>query len=99
MSPRGRSAFPYTPTWARKRPRWSSTRWPPRSRAARPSVGRREGMHAELRPRGASLKVAVTGGSGFIGSNVVDRLMAEHYEVVVIDERAPHRNDVAHRLV
>ena len=31
-------------------------------------------------------KVAVTGGAGFIGSNLSERLLAENYEVVVVDD-------------
>jgi len=32
------------------------------------------------------MKVLVTGGAGFIGSNIVDRLIDEGYEVVVVDD-------------
>jgi UDP-glucose 4-epimerase len=34
------------------------------------------------------MKVLITGGAGFIGSNVADRLIGEKYEVVVIDNLA-----------
>lgn len=40
------------------------------------------------------MNVLVTGGSGFIGSHVVDKLVEHECTVRVFDERKPHRDDV-----
>jgi UDP-glucose 4-epimerase len=40
------------------------------------------------------MRSIVTGGSGFIGSHVVDELMRNGHEVAVLDIRKPHRPDV-----
>lgn len=39
------------------------------------------------------MKCIVTGGSGFIGSNLVDRLIKEGHQVVVIDNESSESND------
>ena len=38
--------------------------------------------------------ILVTGGSGFIGSHIVDKLVEHGYDVRVMDLREPHRGDV-----
>jgi UDP-glucose 4-epimerase len=43
--------------------------------------------------------VSVTGGSGFIGSSVVDALLAAGHDARVLDPRPPHRDDVDWRQV
>ena len=42
------------------------------------------------------MRTLVTGGGGFIGSHVVDRLVAAGHDVHVVDLRPPQRADVGH---
>ena len=44
------------------------------------------------------MKALVTGGLGFIGSHLVDRLLSDAWEVVVLDYSLPgHRSNIAHQ--
>ncbi len=45
------------------------------------------------------MRIAVTGGAGFIGSHLVDRLARDGHTIVVVDTRRPHRDDVEHHQV
>lgn len=40
------------------------------------------------------MNILVTGGSGFIGSHIVDKLIEAKHRVRVLDLKGPHRNDI-----
>ena len=42
------------------------------------------------------MNIRVIGGSSFIGSHVVDKLLEYGHEVTVFDIKKPHRPDVSH---
>lgn len=42
------------------------------------------------------MNIGVIGGSGFIGSHVVDKLIEAGHEVTILDMMKPHRDDVRH---
>ena len=48
---------------------------------------------------GQAGRIGITGGSGFIGSCVADRMTTAGSDVVVLDTRPPQRSDVAYRHV
>ena len=41
-----------------------------------------------------SKKALVTGGSGFIGSHIVDQLVKKKYKVTIVDKINPKRKDI-----
>src|SRR5262249_58140452 len=70
-------------------------RWPHFARRARPD--HRYGLRATARGtraltlRSSGMRVLVTGGAGFIGSHVVDALVARGDDVIVLDDLASGR--------
>ena len=42
------------------------------------------------------MNIGIIGGSGFIGSHIVDKLLAVGHEVTIFDIMAPTRGDVRH---
>ncbi len=45
------------------------------------------------------MRIAISGGSGFIGSHVVDRMIDAGHTAIVLDTRPPQRPDVTYRQV
>ena len=82
-------------SWASGR---SSARGAPLARPQRASADRRQGggrRRARRRPGragGLSVRTLVTGGAGFIGSTLVDRLLAEGHAVDVVDDLSSGRS-------
>ena len=44
-------------------------------------------------------KCIVTGGAGFIGSNLTDKLVKLGHEVTVLDNLAPEENQIYQKLI
>lgn len=44
------------------------------------------------------MKVIITGGAGFIGSNVADRLVSESYDVVAVDNLATGKKNLNEKI-
>ena len=42
------------------------------------------------------MNIGIIGGSGFIGSHLVDKLLEHDHEVTVLDIKKPHRDDITH---